>query len=149
VYADDTIILLDHDLEQARNLKIMLSVFEQLSGLKINFDKSEMFCYGKAKDWHFEYSQIFGCELGAMPFRYLGISMHHKRLLNSDWKDVLDKFKKRLSSWKSKLLSVSGRLTLLNSILSSRSLFMFSFFEVPKEVLKKIGTFRSPFFLAK
>jgi hypothetical protein len=148
-YVDDTIILLDHGLEQARNLKIMLSAFEQLSGLKINFHKSEMFYYGKANDWHFEYSQIFGCELGAMPFRYLGIPMHHKRLSNSDWKDILDKFQKRLSSWKSKLLYVGGRLMLLNSVLSSLPLFMFSFFDVPKEVLKKIETFRSQFFLAK
>jgi hypothetical protein len=55
-YVDDMNVLLDQDLEQAKNLKIMLSAFEQLSGLKINFHKSEMFCYGKAKDWHFEYS---------------------------------------------------------------------------------------------
>jgi hypothetical protein len=84
-----------------------------------------------------------------MPFRYLGIPMHHKRLSNSDWKDILDKFQKRLSSWKSKLLYVGGRLMLLNSVLSSLPLFMFSFFDVPKEVLKKIETFRSQFFLAK
>jgi hypothetical protein len=75
--------------------------------------------------------------------------MHHKRLLNSDWKDVLDKFQKRLSSWNSKLPSVGGRLMLLNSVLSNLHLFMFSFFEIPKEVLKKIETFRSRFFLAK
>jgi hypothetical protein len=67
-YADEMIVLLDHDLEHARNLKIMLSAFEQLSGFKINFHKREMFCYGKTRDWHFEYSQIFWCELGAMPF---------------------------------------------------------------------------------
>jgi hypothetical protein len=27
-YADETIVLFDHDLEHARNLKIMLSAFE-------------------------------------------------------------------------------------------------------------------------
>jgi retron-type reverse transcriptase len=43
-YMDDTIVLLDHDLEQARNFKIMLNAFEQLSGFKINFHRSEMFC---------------------------------------------------------------------------------------------------------
>ena len=42
-YADDTIIFMDHDLEQAKNMKLILSVFEQLSGLKINFHKSEIF----------------------------------------------------------------------------------------------------------
>jgi hypothetical protein len=51
-YADDTIIFLDHDLEQAKNMKLLLTTFEQLSGLNINFHnfhKSEIFCYGEAK----------------------------------------------------------------------------------------------------
>ena len=47
-YADDTILFMDHDLEKARNLKLILSAFEQLSGLKINFHKSELFCFGNA-----------------------------------------------------------------------------------------------------
>jgi retron-type reverse transcriptase len=33
-YVDDTIIFLDHDLEGAKNLKILLCAFEQLSGVK-------------------------------------------------------------------------------------------------------------------
>jgi hypothetical protein len=45
-YADDTIIFLEHDLQQAKNLKLILSVFEKLSGLKINFHKSKLFCFG-------------------------------------------------------------------------------------------------------
>jgi hypothetical protein len=49
-YVDDTIILLDHNLSQAINMKLLLTVFELLSRLKINFHKSEIFCYGKAKD---------------------------------------------------------------------------------------------------
>jgi hypothetical protein len=77
-YADDTILFLEHDLEQAKNLKIILCAFEQLSCLKINFHKSELFCYGEAKDYMDQYSQIFGCEMGHFPFRYLGIPMNHK-----------------------------------------------------------------------
>jgi hypothetical protein len=49
-YVDDTIIFLYHDLERARNLKVLLCTFEQLSGLKINYHKSEIFCYGEAKE---------------------------------------------------------------------------------------------------
>jgi hypothetical protein len=41
-YADDTIIYLKHDLKKARNLKILLYMFEQMPGLKINFEKSEI-----------------------------------------------------------------------------------------------------------
>jgi hypothetical protein len=39
---------MEHDLDKAQNLKLILSAFEQLSGLKINFHKSELFCFGEA-----------------------------------------------------------------------------------------------------
>jgi hypothetical protein len=49
-YADDTILFMEHDVAKALNMKLILCIFEQLSGLKINFHKSEIFCFGKAKD---------------------------------------------------------------------------------------------------
>jgi hypothetical protein len=54
-------------------MKLLLSTFEQLSGLKINFHKIEVFCFGKAKDHEEFYSQLFGCAIGKYLFRYLGI----------------------------------------------------------------------------
>ena len=39
-YADDPILFLEHNLEKVVNMKLILSMFEQLSGLKINFHKS-------------------------------------------------------------------------------------------------------------
>ena len=83
-YADDTIIFLDHDLEQAKNMKLLLCAFEQLSGLKINFHKSEIFCYDSAKEMEESYTDLFSCNAGEYPFRYLGIPMHHRQLLNSE-----------------------------------------------------------------
>jgi hypothetical protein len=83
-YADDTTIFLDHDLEQAKNLKLLLCAFEQLSGLKINFHKSEVFCYGAAREMESSYTSLFGCNSGNYPFIYLGIPMHHRQLLNSE-----------------------------------------------------------------
>jgi hypothetical protein len=60
-YADDTVIFMRHDVEKAVNMKLLLSTFEQLSGLKINFHKSKVFCFGKAKDHEEFYSQLFRC----------------------------------------------------------------------------------------
>ena len=70
-YADDTIIFMEHDLAEARNMKLVLCLFEQLSGLEINFHKSELFCFGRANEEQEAYKQLFGCELGALPFTYL------------------------------------------------------------------------------
>jgi hypothetical protein len=52
---------MEHDLEKAQNLKIILSAFEQLSGLKINFHKSELFYFGEARDEVNAYTNLFGC----------------------------------------------------------------------------------------
>ncbi|WVZ95110.1 hypothetical protein U9M48_040912 [Paspalum notatum var. saurae] len=98
-YADDTMIFLEHDIEQAKNLKLLLCTFEHL---------------------------------GSFPFKHLGIPMHYTKLNNKDWALVEDRFEKSLSGWKGKLLSVGGRLVLINFVLSSLPMFMLSFFEVPK-----------------
>jgi hypothetical protein len=96
-YADDTIIFIDNDIERDKNIKLLFCAFEQLSGLKINFHKSEMFCYGAARARQLEYTLIFGCDLGSYPFRYLGIPMHHRKLMNKDWKHFEERFQKRLN----------------------------------------------------
>jgi len=145
-YADDTVIFMSHDVEKAVNMKLLLSTFEQLSGLKINFHKSEVFCFGQAKDHEEFYSQLFGCASGKYPFRYLGLPMHFRKLYNKDWKCIEERIEKRLSGWKGKLLTVDGRLVLINSVLSSLPMFMMSFFELPKGVVEKIDCFRSRFY---
>jgi len=60
-YADDTIIFLEHSFEEAKTMKLVLTTFEQLSGLKINYHKSELFCFGEATAAQQEYVNIFGC----------------------------------------------------------------------------------------
>jgi hypothetical protein len=72
--------------------------------------------------------------------------MSHRRLRNNDWQGVIDRFEKRLSTWKAKFLSSGGRLVLLNSVLSSLPIFMMSFFEIPTDILKKLDAIQSRFF---
>jgi len=64
--------------------------------------------------------------------------MHHRQLLNYEWRNVEDRFEQKLSCWKAKYLSHGGRLILLNSVLSSLAMFMMSFFEIPKGVIKNL-----------
>jgi hypothetical protein len=145
-YADDTILFLEHDLQKAANMKLILCIFEQLSGLKINFHKSEIFCFGRAREEKQQYKHIFGCESGMLPFRYLGIPIHYKTLKISDWYPVETRFESKLGCWKGKLLSYGDRLVLINSVLSSLPMFMLSFLLIPKGVLKRLDFYRSRFF---
>jgi hypothetical protein len=144
-YADDIILFLDDDLEKVKGLKLVLSAFEKLSGIKINLHKSELFCFGETRNRSGEYVELFGCKEGELPFRYLGIPMSPKRLSNKDWRVVEERFQKKVGSWKGKLLSSGERLVLINSVLSSLPMFMMSFFIIPKSVLEKLDYYISRF----
>jgi hypothetical protein len=145
-YADDTLLFLEHDLDKAENMKLLLLAFEQVSGLKINYHKSELFCFGQAAKVEDQYQHLFGCKKGEYPFKYLGIPMHYRKLNNSDWKLIEAKFEKKLNGWKGKLMFVGGRLVLINSVLTSLAMFLLSFFEVPRGVLERMDYFHSRFF---
>ena len=130
-------------------MKLILAIFEKLFGLKINFYKSEMYCFGKAKDRTAEYRKIFGSEEGALPFKYLGIPINYRKLLIKEWKIIEDRFEKKLGSWTGKMLSYGDRLVLINSVLTSLPMFLLSFFEIPVGVRKRLDYFRRRLFLAK
>jgi hypothetical protein len=48
-HVDDTIIFMEHNIEKGLTMELILRIFEQYSGLKINFCKSEVFYFGRAK----------------------------------------------------------------------------------------------------
>lgn len=75
-------------------MELLLYAFEPLWGLKINFHKSETFCYGEAKTNLNKYAQIFGYNMGSFLFRYLGISMHHRKLMNKGWNYIEERFQR-------------------------------------------------------
>ena len=55
---------MEHDLDKAQNMKLLLSAFEQMSDLKINFLKSKVFCFGEAVEAAADYADLFGCAHG-------------------------------------------------------------------------------------
>lgn len=91
-YADDTMLFLDHDINNAMNMKLLLCTFEQLSDVKINFDKSEIFCFVQAKHCEMQFSQLFGCKTTTyIPFRYLDLPMHYRKPNNNDENGIAKK----------------------------------------------------------
>jgi hypothetical protein len=118
-YADDTLLFLQNDLSKARNLKWLLICFEQLLGMKINYDKSDLVTIGLGEDDANSTAKNFCCKIGQFPFKYLGVPLHHSKLRREDIQPVVDKIIKRITEWKGKLLSYGGRLIILKSCLAS------------------------------
>lgn len=145
-YADDTLILASPDERSVANLSTILSCFELLSGLSINSAKSAVYGLGSCTtNTACRASQILGCNLGAFPFVYLGIPLRHINMSRGDWQPLIDKFAYRLAGWKGNCLSRGGRLTLLNSVLTSLPLYYMSYFRLPQWVIQKIDQIRRGF----
>ena len=98
-YADDTVLCISHDPEKAINLKLLLYVFELMSGLKINFLKSEVFTIGADNDITVFYANMSNCKVGTFPLKYLGVPVTFSNLKNIDWDFVDAKFLKKLAAW--------------------------------------------------
>lgn len=58
------------------------------------------------------------------------------------WNPIIEKFNKKLASWKGNLLSIGGRLTLIKASLTSLPLYFMSLFPVPKGVSQKLLTYK-------
>jgi hypothetical protein len=57
-YADDTVIFLEADRQSIANVKFLLYCFENMSGLKINYQKSEVMGIGVTKEECMEVSAL-------------------------------------------------------------------------------------------
>jgi hypothetical protein len=78
-YPDDTVLCIKHDPEQALNLKMFLYMFEMMSGLKINFLKSEIITIGGDNTMDEFYSNMFNFQVGKLPIKYLGIPVNFSK----------------------------------------------------------------------
>uniref|UniRef100_A0A453BTU3 Reverse transcriptase domain-containing protein n=1 Tax=Aegilops tauschii subsp. strangulata TaxID=200361 RepID=A0A453BTU3_AEGTS len=145
-YADDTIICLEHDVEKALNLKLLLYMFELMSGLKVNFQKSEIMTIGGDTDIDSKYAEIFNCEIGHFPIKYLGMPVSFTTLKDSVWEFIVDKYLKCFGSWIGNAASSGGRLTLLTSVLSLLSLYHMSMWLMSKTFIERLDKHRRKFF---
>ncbi|GJW76393.1 RNA-directed DNA polymerase, eukaryota [Tanacetum coccineum] len=91
-------------------------------------------------------SLITGCNAMQTPFSYLGLPIDCNMANVKSWDPIVDKFSKRLSKWKSSMLSIGGRDTLISSVLGSIGTYYLSLFSMPITVSKKLESIRSHFF---
>jgi hypothetical protein len=118
-YANDKLLFSVCESTYLSNLKLVLNLFEKVSGMKINFHKSECIPLNLDEDSSHNIAHVLSCPRGSLPFRYLGVPLHHDKLKREDLQPIIDKTIKRVAGWRGKLLAYSSRLVLIKSCLAS------------------------------
>lgn len=117
------------DERNVHNLIQILRCFYMVSGLKINLSKSNLLGVGMVFPKVISMDSITGCSPAAFPFSYLGAPVGGSMVRVKSWDVIIDRFRKRLSSWRIKLLYISGRLTLIKYVFGSLGIYYFSPFQ--------------------
>jgi hypothetical protein len=86
-------------------------------------------------------ASTMGCQVGTLPFTYLGLPLGTTRPSVEEFAPLLARMEKRLMGLK-KLLSYQGRLTFVNSVLSTLPTFFLCTFKVPISILEHADKYR-------
>ena len=95
-YAYDTIMMVEGSDEDIQNLKFLLLCFQELSGLTINFAKSEVMVLGYSQAEAQRIANRLNCRLGSFPTTYLGKTISDTCLLEKDFHLIVAKLKARM-----------------------------------------------------
>ena len=131
---------LKKEVTKAAHFKWLLACFENLSGMKVNYNKSDLLTLGTSEEEANTFAKLFCCNFGHFPIKYLGVPLHYTKLNREDIQPVVDKMIKRIAGWRGKLLSSAGKLTLLKSCLASIPIYLLSVIKFPKWAIETINS---------
>ena len=123
-------------------------LFEAMPGLRLNLSKSSLIPIGEIPNIH-HLASFFDCGISALSSIYLGLPLGASFKSKAVWDPVGERFQKRLSGWKSKMLSQGERLTLLQSTLWNLSIYYMSLFTIPASIASQLERLMRDFLWSK
>ena len=139
-YADDTTAIVK-DYRSLVSLFEAISFYERGTGAKLNRSKTKAMWLGSWKDCQDE-------PLGltwVRKVKILGVVFGVDNTERDNWEPRLSKLDKSLSLWRSRSLSLLGKVLILNILALSKLLFLSRFLQPPKWVVDKVNNLIWPF----
>ena len=124
-FADDTSLAVKGTEENVKNLFSILSDFEEVSGLKVNVNKTEALMLGPLNKSLCKNLKINWVEKST---RVLGIHITKdaKSLIDINYDGLIERIAARLQNWKRRNLSLLGRINIIKCLGISQVIFLFS-----------------------
>ncbi|KAL2224601.1 UNVERIFIED_CONTAM: hypothetical protein Sindi_3017100 [Sesamum indicum] len=137
-FAEDLLLFCRADFDSIRVFKEGLDWFVEMSGLRLNVQKSHLIISHSAEGLKTQMMEILGFQERQLPMRYLGLPLISSRLSISDCQPLISKIDARITGWEGISLSYVGRVQIIKTVLSTLSLYWASAFILPKKVINEI-----------
>ena len=137
-FADDTIFFSNTSEEDLQTFKSLLLAFGQISGLKVNLDKSNIYGINLKQNRLSRLAELLDCKASGWPIHYLGLPLGGNPKACGFWDPVIERISKRLDGWQKAFLFFGGRITLIQSCLTHMPCYFLSLFKIPASVAAKI-----------
>ena len=121
-HADDTTLILDGSPESLDTSLRILQLFADISGLKMNLDKTRVVWIGKKKFSQDTMCVKWGLEWGSSRFNLLGIkySVDLQEMENLNYGTKLKEVERTLKNWSIQRLSPIGKITIIKTLIISK-----------------------------
>ncbi|MGI9312710.1 MAG: reverse transcriptase domain-containing protein [Alphaproteobacteria bacterium] len=134
-YADDTVLFIDGSDQAITSIMNVLNIFDGISGLRTNFDKSYIFPIG-----YYVFNtpiHILNClfKLSYGPICYLGISFthHHDDFFRLNFLPKLSRLKSTLNLWSIRDLTPIGKILIVKTFALSNFVYLFTVLPNPPQ----------------
>jgi hypothetical protein len=98
-----------------------------MSGLKINFEMIEILLVQQDDEKMQMYVDMFNCQIGTRPIKYLGTPVCARRTSIAEMKFVEEKIKKGVEGWMGdQCMSICGRVNKIDACLSNSVVYQIS-----------------------
>jgi endonuclease/exonuclease/phosphatase family metal-dependent hydrolase len=142
-YADDTSLFLND--EQSLTLSLtLIDMFSKCSGLKMNRDKSESMYIGSSSNFRHKTSTIKWTN-GHVKCLGIYINNNNEKAAEYNIKQKFEKMENTIKIWKTRYLTLKGKVTIVNSLLISQMLYIASVMFIPEWAITKYQQLISQF----
>ena len=147
LFTDDNLLFARINRHECRIIVDILNQYEQASGQKTNYEKSEVsFSRGISVEKQEELLEVLNMRHVDSHNKYLGLSTVVGRSKKVMFEALMDRIWKKLQGWKEKLLLRAGKEILLKSVIQAIPTYLMGVYKLPCLVIEKIHSAMENFF---
>ena len=139
LFADDSMLYARASVQDCVVINRILQVYKDASGQQVNLQKSSMvFSENVRPSDRTILSDLLGMSITDKHNKYLGIPTHVGQSRNDTFAYIKDNLAKKLTGWRTKLLSAAGREILIKVVAQAMPLYTMNNYLLPQHLIQEL-----------